>query len=146
YYLHRNPCARAGEDFLPTPAEDEGIAAFEAHDEPPSLGVMDQDRVDGRLLEVVTARRLACEDAEPSGRRLVEELVADELIVDDDIGGAQPPDPFQGDGPGVAGPGPHGDAASSSPRAAPGDGCAPRRCGRRQRAVSAHRRALPASA
>src|SRR5262249_59203575 len=135
YYLHRNPCARAGEDFLPTPAEDEGIAAFEAHDEPPGLGVMDQDRVDGRLLEVVTARRLACEDAERSGRRVVEELVADELIVDDDVGAAQPPEPFQGDELRVAGPGTHEDDASSRHRAAPGDGCAPRRCGPRQRAV-----------
>ena len=79
----RPECRRRGKQHLfAAPAEDEGIASLEPNDEPPRLGMMDEERVDGGLRDTVFAFRLAGEDQEGGGRRLVEERRARELVID----------------------------------------------------------------
>src|SRR3990172_5026128 len=90
HHLPRHPCAGARQNLLATAPEHEGIAALEADDEAPRLSVVDQDGVDGRLLEAVPPRRLAREDPERALGRLVEQLGGREPIVDDHLGATEP--------------------------------------------------------
>src|SRR5262249_59494604 len=86
----RHACSRAGDDPPPAPSEDERIATLEPHHEPSRLGVMDHDRVDGRLVEAMAARGLAGEDAQGTAGGLGEARRMDEVIVDDHHGPAAP--------------------------------------------------------
>ena len=85
-------------ELLAPAAEDERVAALEAHDVEvaPEL---DEEAVDLLLRQPVAA------DAERVGGRLVDELLRDEPVVDDGVAGAQPLQPADGDQPRVARPG-----------------------------------------
>jgi len=117
--LHSHSRAGARENLLAAAAEHERITALETHHEASRVGVVDQDGVDGGLLEVVPTRRLAGEDPERVGRRLVDELGRRQLVVDDHLGATEPFEPAQRDQLRVAGAGADQDDAPVRHRAAP---------------------------
>ena len=90
--------------FLPTATEDERITALEAHDTPPGLPVLHQERVDGVLVHLDVAGRLA--DGDPLGarRREVEQRRVRQPVVHDDVGGREHLGAAPGQQPGIAGP------------------------------------------
>ena len=81
-----------GERFFAAAAEDEGIAALEAHHALAALGGADQDAVDLLLGDVVAARALADVEALRLARELEHGRVH-QRVVEDEVGLGQPPAP-----------------------------------------------------
>ena len=99
-----------GFGFFPTPPEHEWIAALEADDLAARATVVDEPGVDLGLA-VRPARPLAHIDELGLGRRQVQQLTADEPVVDDHVGPTEQLGPAQGQQPRVPRPGPdQGDA------------------------------------
>ena len=92
----RDPRLGELERLLAAAAEDERVAALEADDLEPGPPVLDEQRVDLRLLE----RR--ARDHERVLGRLRDELRRDERVVDEHVAGANELQPAGRDQPGVA--------------------------------------------
>ena len=112
----RRRCRLRG--LLAAAPEHEGVAPLEADHQAPGLGVAHEEHVDGGLRHAVVARRLPAKM-----RRLAaapRRGAADsQMVVDDHLGAAEPPEPSQRDQLGSPGPAPPAPRAPSAPRAAP---------------------------
>src|SRR5262249_20517216 len=112
--LELDPRPRERDRLLAPPAEDEGIAALEAHNIESRARVPYEHRVDLGL-RMRLARDPDCVD-----RRFVDELGRDETVVDDDVTRPEEIESADGDQAGVAWPGAdemHAHRSASSTRA-----------------------------
>ena len=78
-------------------AEDEGIAALEAHDCLALFRLVDEQLIDVRLLHRVVARRLADVDELGITRRPAEDAIIREAVVDNNLGALQAVDCLEAD-------------------------------------------------
>ena len=94
-----------GQDFqlLAAAAENEGVAALEADDAPVFLGQLDQEIVDFVLGQGVLGGFLAGVDDLGAGLGQVQDAVADEMVINQDIRLADEAGRPQGQQIGVAG-------------------------------------------
>ena len=92
-------------DFFGGAAEEERVTTFEADDDFVARGGVNEERVDVGLREEAEAGALADVDALGGGGDEREDLRADERIVEDDVGGLQEAQRFDGEEIGVTGAG-----------------------------------------
>ena len=94
--LERDPGFCQDERFLAAAAEHERIAALEPDDVEAAPPVQHEQSVDLVLVEALAA------DADRVRRRLLDELVAHQPVVDEDVAGAHELEPPGGDQAGIA--------------------------------------------
>jgi hypothetical protein len=111
--LERDAGLHQRQRFLATAAEHEGVAALEAHDPPALAGELHEERGD-QLLRHWTAWALADVDQLDAFGDEGQHAVADEGVVDDDVGLGEQPGGLQGQQIRIAGTG--ADERNSRPR------------------------------
>ena len=97
-----------GGDLLGGAAEDEGVAGLEAEDGGAGVavagaGVLEHEGVDAGLGDAGLAAALADGDDEGGGAGEVEDLVGDEVVGEDDVGGLEELEGAQGEQAGISG-------------------------------------------
>ena len=82
-------------------AEDERIAALQAHDDLPAARALDEERIELLLIEAIASR--GTRDQLGGGRRVArDDLIGDQSIGDDHLGAMERFDRAHGDEPGIA--------------------------------------------
>ena len=130
-HLESKARLRQGEGLLAAAAEDERVAALEAHHAPPGAGVLHQHRADLLLRHPVAPGRLAGVDQDGVGRGEVQQPLGSQAIVDHDLGRLQQTEPADGQQVGIARAG-----ADEVNDAAHAGTTVPRYCSMRSRAPS----------
>ena len=104
--LERHAGGGEGLRLLAATAEDERVAALEAHDEAPREPVLDETGVDLLLGHRVVVGPLRGVDQQAAGGRLVEQLATDQPVVHQHLGATHQLEAAHGDQPGSPGPAP----------------------------------------
>ena len=101
--------ARGGQHLrlFAAPAEDEGVAAFEAHHALAFARLGQQQRIQLRLRDAAGTVVFAAVDDLSSGRRVAEQFAVDQAVIDHHFGAAQEFRTMQGEQPSVTGTGAH---------------------------------------
>jgi hypothetical protein len=92
-----------GLSFLAATAEDEGVAALEAHDVEAQSGLGDQQSIDLRLGARVLVGAFASVDQLGIRAALAQKRIVDQGVVEDDIGSLEAAQGFEGQQLRVAG-------------------------------------------
>ena len=92
-------------DLLLEPAEDAGVAGFQPHHPHTGRGIVDQQPADMVLPRRQPAGALADRDEIGAGAREIEDRTRGEVVIEHDVGLAQPRGPLHGQEVGIAGTG-----------------------------------------